>query len=116
MITKVITDLNNNFVLKNLGSICYFLGFRVHRDNLGILLIKSKYILDLLSKANMENAKGYFTHTFANAKLFLNDNMAFDFDQPYICRSISCPITCCDNIGVGSLASKPVFYSRIKKY
>ena len=61
LIKRVIDDLNQCFALKTLGSVGYFPGFEVHRDKTGILLTQSKYISDLLKKANMADAKNCLT-------------------------------------------------------
>ena len=53
LIKQVMDDLNKTFALKTLGSVGYFLGFEVHRDKSGILLTQSKYISDLLKKADL---------------------------------------------------------------
>ncbi|RVW94294.1 Retrovirus-related Pol polyprotein from transposon RE1 [Vitis vinifera] len=54
---KIIESLNAQLTLKNLISLSYFLGFEAHRTKSGIYLIQKKYMTDLLSKANMLNAK-----------------------------------------------------------
>lgn len=50
-----ITQLNVMFALKDLGSLHYFLGVEVCRDEGGLYLKQTKYIFDLLRKFNMEN-------------------------------------------------------------
>ena len=50
---QVITDLHQQFTLKTLGPINYFLGFEVNRFSSGLHLNQSKYEKDLLQKTNM---------------------------------------------------------------
>ena len=50
-----IQDLNTHFALKTLGSVNYFLGFEAYKDVSGIYLTQSKYTLDLLKKAAMQD-------------------------------------------------------------
>ncbi|PNX91753.1 hypothetical protein L195_g047887, partial [Trifolium pratense] len=52
---KFIKQLNVPFALKDLGSLHYFLGIEVSRDEGGMYLRQTKYISDLLRKFNMEN-------------------------------------------------------------
>ena len=52
-----IHDLDTYFALKTLGSVNHFLGFEAHKDIGGMCLIQSKYTLDLLKKAGMQDCK-----------------------------------------------------------
>lgn len=52
-----IHDLDKNFALKTFGSVNYFLGFEVFRNSTGLYLTQSKYTMDLLKKATMDNCK-----------------------------------------------------------
>lgn len=45
--------LNQVFSLKDLGSLYYFLGLEMYRDEKGIYLNQTKYVVDLLSKFGM---------------------------------------------------------------
>ena len=56
-IQQVISDLNTQFALKTLGSVSYFLGFEAVRDSSGLHLSQFKYVVDLLHKTNLLNAK-----------------------------------------------------------
>ncbi|KAB2625605.1 pentatricopeptide repeat-containing protein [Pyrus ussuriensis x Pyrus communis] len=53
----VIHKLSDMFPIKDLGALHYFLGIEVKRSSTGIFLSQTKYILDLLTKANMVGAK-----------------------------------------------------------
>jgi len=43
------TPLHNSFSIKDLGTLCYFLGFEISRSPSGIVLNQRKYCLDILS-------------------------------------------------------------------
>ena len=50
LLSKVVTDLNKHFALKDLGELSYFLGFEATRSEKGMCLTHSKYAIDLLRK------------------------------------------------------------------
>lgn len=50
----VIQQLNELFPIKVLGPFHYFLGIEAKRSSSGIFISQTKYILDLLKKANMD--------------------------------------------------------------
>ena len=57
-IQHLITKLNSEFALKDLGNVHYFLGFEVHRlHDVSLFLSQQKYIRDLLVKYKMDKAK-----------------------------------------------------------
>jgi Reverse transcriptase (RNA-dependent DNA polymerase) len=49
--------LDNNFTIKDLGSLHFFLGIEVKANNRGLFLTQSKYIYYILDKAKMQRAK-----------------------------------------------------------
>ena len=51
------SGLNTMFALKDLGPLTYFLGIEVHMDDTGIYLSQSKYVKDMLTKAEMQHLK-----------------------------------------------------------
>jgi len=86
-IQKLILTLNASFALKHLGSLDYFLGIEVHRLSSGnIHLSQSKYIRELLSRANMLEAKGISSPMVSSNKMskFGTDTMS----NPQAYRSI----------------------------
>src|ERR1051325_7571896 len=59
LIHKVISKLHSEFALKKLGRPEYFLGLEVkYQHNGTLVLTQTKYIRDLLSRVNMEEANG----------------------------------------------------------
>ena len=55
--------------MKDLGQLSYFLGIQVHQNREGLHLHQSKYIVDLLNRANMTGAKSYQTPRISGKKL-----------------------------------------------
>ena len=85
MFKQVIKDLNQQFALKALGSVSYFLGFEVTRTHSQLHLSQSKYAVDLLekTKTNMSHAKPSPTPMCFHNKLSLDDSPAFDAPSLY---------------------------------
>ena len=57
LVNQFITRLAQQFSLKDLGSLTYFLGIEVVPHSHGILLSQHRYIQDLLARTNMTGAK-----------------------------------------------------------
>ena len=69
-IQQLVQKLNSEFSLKDLGQLDYFLGIEVHHsDNGSLLLSQTKYIHDLLVKANMANANSIASPMASSTKL-----------------------------------------------
>lgn len=56
-IQEIITHLQSQFAIKDLGSLHCFLGIKAVRDANGLFLSKIIYIIDLLHKAKTEGSK-----------------------------------------------------------
>lgn len=70
LIETLTSKLNDEFALKQLGNLEYFLGIEIRRLQDGSLFLsQAKYIKDLLEKANMQEAKGIVTPMVSNLKL-----------------------------------------------
>ncbi|KAM6588273.1 hypothetical protein CsatA_010878 [Cannabis sativa] len=85
-IQQVITNLDNKFALKTLGSVSYFLGFQAYRTNNKLYLNQSKYAQDILHKANMEDSKPCTTPMCPGNKLYTTQDDLFH--DPKLYRSI----------------------------
>jgi hypothetical protein len=62
-------DLANEFEIKDLGSLKYFLGIEVARSKHGIFISQQKYILDLLKETAMLGCKAIDNPVEVNVKL-----------------------------------------------
>lgn len=70
LIKDLTVKLNLEFALKDLGQLDYFLGIEVKRIQSGsLLLTQSKYIRELLAKADMAEANGIASPMISNSKL-----------------------------------------------
>jgi histone deacetylase 1/2 len=56
-ITALLRDLYENFAIKDLGDLHFFLGIEVKRIRNGLLLTQEKYASDLLEKVGMHGCK-----------------------------------------------------------
>ncbi|XP_060961763.1 uncharacterized mitochondrial protein AtMg00810-like [Cannabis sativa] len=78
LINHFISGLNNEFSLKDLGPVHYFLVVEIYRDSNGMYLSQSKYITDLLTKVHMEGAKSSPNPTSPATKMSLQDSDPFE--------------------------------------
>lgn len=69
-ILYILTALHNEFSLKDLGSLNYFLGIEVSHEADGSLFLSQAYIRDVLSTAGMCKAKGVKTLMVSGLKLY----------------------------------------------
>lgn len=53
----MVHDLNESFLLKDPGSLHFSLRIEAFRDQIGLYLTQSKYIVDLLQKTKMDTRK-----------------------------------------------------------
>ncbi|KAH9698429.1 hypothetical protein KPL71_024008 [Citrus sinensis] len=86
LVEKVIHQLGTEFALKDLGEFNYFLGLEVTPIVDGLHLSQTKYIGDLLKKAQMVNCKGCPTPMSSTEKL-VKDKGAM-FENPSLYRSL----------------------------
>ena len=71
-INQFIQSLSSRFLLKDLGPLSYFLGIEVIPHNHGLFLSQSKYIHDILQRANMLDSKPASTPMTSHPLLLLN--------------------------------------------
>ena len=69
-VSSIILSLANRFSLKDLGNLSYFLGVEVLPHSIGLFLSQSKYILDILTKANMSDCKPASTPSTTSVHLY----------------------------------------------
>jgi histone deacetylase 1/2 len=60
-INRVITLLQNKFAVKDIGDLTFFIGIEAIRDTSGLHLSQRRYILDLLTRSQMDKAKSCLT-------------------------------------------------------
>jgi len=68
------TTMKQEFEMKDLGLMKYFLGIEVNQLNFGIFICQSKYALDLLKRFRMMNCKETHTPIATWTKLNKQDN------------------------------------------
>jgi histone deacetylase 1/2 len=70
-ITALLSDLKNDFALKDLGDLHYFLGIEVMKQKEDrLLLTQQKYTENLLQNAGMSNCKPAATPLSTSEKIF----------------------------------------------
>ena len=84
-ITELISLLGVDFGIKDLGSLNFFLGIEVLPHENGVLLSQRRYILDLLKKTNMLEAKPVNTPMAASTSLSAFDGTSYE--DPTLFRS-----------------------------
>jgi len=85
-IDSLISTLQGDFPIKDLGTINYFLGVEVLQDPRGLFLSQKQYILELLKKSNMVSAKTVTSPMSSSKTLSRFDGEAFQ--DPTLYRSI----------------------------
>lgn len=75
--------LDENFSIKNLGILKYFLGLKVAHSKAGISLSQRKYCLDLLQESGMLGSKPAPTPIDPSVKLHADSGKAFEDIGPY---------------------------------
>ncbi|CAL8096494.1 unnamed protein product [Prunus armeniaca] len=85
-IASVITLLSKEFDMTDLGHLHYFLGLHIQYTDAGISMTQSKYIKDVLSKANLSERKPCVTPSHPNHKLLRYGSLPFS--NPAYYRSL----------------------------
>jgi hypothetical protein len=77
---RLLAQLRDDFTVKDLGTLNYFLGIEVHHNDQGLILTQEKYVCDLLDHTNMANCHGVPTPMLPLGKLFLDvgDRLSHD--------------------------------------
>jgi Reverse transcriptase (RNA-dependent DNA polymerase) len=76
-VQSCINQLSSQFALKDLGTLNFFLGIEARFCDQGLTLTQTKYILDLLKKVNMIDAKPCLTPMATGATLSKDDGPFF---------------------------------------
>ncbi|KAL9280496.1 putative RNA-directed DNA polymerase [Arabidopsis thaliana] len=76
-------DLQNQFKLRDLSDLKYFLGLEIARTSEGISLCQRKYALELLSAAGMLGCKPAFVPMIPNVKLLKDDGILLEDTGEY---------------------------------
>jgi hypothetical protein len=69
-------QLGQEFALKDLGKLNYFLGIEVVQEQDGIILTQEKYASDLLKRVGMSDCKGVATPLSTSEKLIMSEGTA----------------------------------------
>jgi len=69
VITALITRMQQEFPIKDLGPLNYFLGIQVTRTTDGLHLCQAKYVADILTRTHMADAKPARTPCSSGSKL-----------------------------------------------
>lgn len=77
-IQDLVVDLNEEFALKQLGELSYFLGLESHKTEKELMLCQTKYALNLLEKTRMGEAHPCSTPMVVGTKLYGGDNDLFE--------------------------------------
>jgi hypothetical protein len=80
----LLQQLGQEFALKDLGDLSFFLGIEVRRTKDGIILTQKKYAADLLKKVGMSNCKGVPTPLATSEKL--SDTVGTALGPEYVTR------------------------------
>lgn len=85
VITTFTVLLNQEFAIKDLGDLSYFLGLEVSYIDDGLFLSQSKYATDVLTRANLLDSKPV-SMPLASSELFLSKGTPFS--DPSLYRSL----------------------------
>lgn len=83
-LSQFVSKLSTMFSLKDLGSLSYFVGIEVQRNNCGMFLSQEKYISDLLDRFKMTNCVVVPTPMVTGRKFSASDGKPMS--DPYLYR------------------------------
>jgi hypothetical protein len=93
LLQSIIAQLQQEFPLKDLGSLHFFLGIHVFCTDQGLHLCQAKYIADLLHRTNMQNAKPSKSPSSSELKLSKFDGNPLPNPTEY--RQVVCALQYC---------------------
>jgi histone deacetylase 1/2 len=85
---KLLQQLQEDFAVKDLGSLHYFLGIEVSHQSNGLVLTQHKYTRDLLARTNMTASKGVPTPMLPTEKLSLDGGELLSSEDATRYRSV----------------------------
>jgi hypothetical protein len=85
---KLIQNLTEEFAVKDLGRLEYFLGIEVKHSKKGILLSQKRYALDLLKKAKMDKCKTISTPMSSIEKFYRDQGVPLNEKEQFRYMSI----------------------------
>ena len=74
LLRHLITLLNLEFKIRDLGSVHYFLGIEVTKTTMGLMLSQYKYTLDIIQRAGISSCKTVDTPASSSSKLLLSSD------------------------------------------
>lgn len=83
LIQRYISDLHLQFSLKDMGDLSYFLSVQVTRDKSGMHLSQTKYICDILSRAQLVSCKSCSSPIAACSPLSIHDGQLLESPSEY---------------------------------
>jgi hypothetical protein len=85
--------MQKEFLVKDLGSLSFFLGIQVTRSSAGLHLCQAKYVIDILNITKMTTVKPTKFQCPSGSQLSrLNWESMLD---PFECRSVVGALQCC---------------------
>jgi hypothetical protein len=109
VLQHIVTRLHNEFAMKDLGPVHFFLGIQVKRSTTGFFLSQEQYADDILDRASMSDCKHATTPVDTKAKLPSDAGapvadptfyrsivgalqyLTIDAARPHLCRPASVP-------------------------
>jgi len=83
LLCHLITFLNSEFKIRDLGSVHYFLGIEVTKTAMGLMLSQHKYTLDIIRRAGMSLCKAADTPASSSSKLLLTSDTLYSDPTRY---------------------------------
>ncbi|VVA41216.1 PREDICTED: Retrovirus-related Pol poly from transposon, partial [Prunus dulcis] len=86
LITSVISALTQEFDMKDLGQLTYFLGLQISYQSAGLFVSQTKYIKELLERVDLQDSKPCPTPCLPYHRLLKDDGKPYSHPEQY--RSI----------------------------
>ncbi|KAK1645011.1 hypothetical protein QYE76_062816 [Lolium multiflorum] len=87
-VDRLVSGLSQQFAIKDLGTLHYFLGVEVHPLKTGLSLTQRKYALDILARAGMLKCSSASTPMAANERLCADDGDLLSDEDATLYRSL----------------------------